>query len=148
MPHLDNGWVAELIRYDGLTRLTAEIEAGCAPRHRRIDMEALEEAREGVSRYLTRLEGGAFQGMWEEASGQSRFAGVGPVKVLARVRVIADDPAVEVLDLAKDMRRMERCPQVKERPIQVILVDRKSAEVVFMGIFYEEGLLCHGLPPG
>ncbi len=148
LPSLDNGWITELIRYDGLKRLTAEIDAGCAPRHRRIVMEELAKTQDAVQSDLIRLAEGAFQGVWEVASGRARFPGVGPVSVLARVRVTAGDPAVDAADLKERMRRMERCSQATDRPIQVILVDRQSAEVVFMGIFYEEALLCRGLPPG
>lgn len=148
LPSLDNGWIGELIRYDGLTRLTAVIEEGCAPRHRRIVMEELAGVREAVRRYLTHLREGTFRGTWEAGSGRARIPGVGPVKILARVRVTAGDPAVEVSDIEKRMRRMERCNQGKDRPIQVILVDLQSSAVVFMGIFDEADLLCHGLPPG
>jgi hypothetical protein len=64
------------------------------------------------------------------------------------VQARGDDPVAGAAELLERFRRLERCDQGGERLLQAALVDVGSSEVVFMGIFFEEQLLCEGLPPG
>jgi hypothetical protein len=147
LPSLGPGWAGELARLGGLVELARELERGCAPRHRRIDRGDLETARQAVTRYLTDLRDESITAAWEKAGGMARVPGVGGVRILARVKTAADDPSKKASDIARRIRALDRCAEGRERLLQATLVDVGSSEVLFMGIFFEEALLCNGLPP-
>ncbi|MCP4674711.1 MAG: hypothetical protein GY854_04190 [Deltaproteobacteria bacterium] len=145
---LDSGWASELARAGALSELKRGVEEACAPRHRRIDADELTAARVEVREFLTDLSSRELAGDWEPASGMERVPGVGPVRVLARVRVSGHNPVIGVGDLKKRLRKLDKCDDGGERLYQAVLIDVGSSEVLFMGIFFEEELLCDGFPPG
>ena len=69
------------------------------------------------------------------------------VTTLARVEVSTNNPETTILQIAKGIRAIDRCSQGGESLLQATVVDVGTSEVLFMGIFYEEALLCNGLPP-
>jgi len=148
LPHLGGAWSGELMRHGALSRLTEGLVELCAPRHRRFSAQDLESARGELAAFLGKLAGLEADGEWIEAGGLERAPGVGPIAVLARVQARGEDPGVGAVELLERLRRLERCDRGGERLLQVALVDVGSSEVVFMGIFFEEQLLCEGLPPG
>jgi hypothetical protein len=148
LPALDSAWTTELLRRGGLERLGAGIKEICAPRHRRIAPDALQTARADVTGYLTELKGRELGGEWEQAGGMERVAGVGPVNVLARVRISGYDPIASATQLTERLRGMDRCDTGRENLFQAALIGVGTSEVVFMGVFFEEELLCNGLAPG
>ena len=147
LPSLGSGWAGELARQGGLTKLIGEIARGCAPHHRRIRLADLEATRQMVTAYLTDLRETKLTASWKLAGGMERVPGVGGVKVLARVKVEANDPALKVSEIAKRIRALDRCSEGRERLLQAALIDVGTSEVLFMAIFFEEALLCNGLPP-
>ncbi|MCP4601367.1 MAG: hypothetical protein GY847_12725 [Proteobacteria bacterium] len=148
LPALDNGWVGELVRNGGLRYLKNGISEICIPRHRRLEPKELNAARAEVRDYLNDLGGRDFTGEWESARGMERIPGIGPVRIFARVRVSGNDPVAAAAKLVTRLRRIGRCDTGSERLFQAALIDVGTSEVVFMGIFFEEELLCDGLPPG
>ena len=72
----------------------------------------------------------------------------GPIAVLARTRARGVDPLRDAAALGDRLRELNRCAAGGERLLQVALIDVGSSEVVFIGIFFEEQLLCEGMPPG
>ena len=148
LPHLGGAWGGELIRLGALSRIVDGVNELCAPRHRRFSGQDLETARGDLAAFLEQLGGLEAEGEWIAAGGIERAPGVGPVTVLARVQARGEDPITGAAELIERLRRLERCDHGGERLLQVALVDVGSSEVVFMGVFFEEQLLCEGLPPG
>jgi hypothetical protein len=148
LPQLGGAWGGELVRFGAIARLAGGMDELCAPRHRRFSAQDLDAARGDLSAFTERLAGLEVDGEWIEAGGLERAPGVGPVAVLARVQARGDDPLAAAVELLDRLRRLERCDQGGERLLQAALVDVGSSEVVFMGVFFEEQLLCEGLPPG
>ncbi len=148
LPALEGGWVSELIRYGGLAELENTIKEGCTPRHRRLQPDVLSAVRKEVTDYLTDLGQQDLQGVWEPARGMERAPGIGPVQLLARVRSSGGDPVEGAKKLSERLKSIDRCDNRQERLFQAVLVDVGTSEVLFMGIFFEEELLCSGLPPG
>ena len=144
---LDGGWIPELLRYSGLAEIRRGLETYCTPRHRRIVPEDLDGARGQLNTYLSELGGKSYAGTWEPAQGLERVPGVGPKKVLARIRATGVNPAHDAATIMKNVRDIDRCDDRRERLFQTILIDVGTSEVTFMGIFFEEELLCDGMPP-
>jgi hypothetical protein len=142
LPALDSSWTGELLRSGGLERLRTGIADTCAPRHRRIPADALQTARGQVADYLKEIKERELTGEWEQASGMERVAGIGPVKVLARVRVSGFDPIAGAAQLTESLRGIDRCDNGRENLLQAALIDVGTSEVLFMGVFFEEELLC------
>jgi len=145
---LNDGWPCEFLRYGGLERLQNNLEQFCTPRHRRLREGDLEGVRQEVQRFLSRLKVADLQGEWQKRQGLERAPRVGPIHVLARVQVAGFDPVAEADQLEKKMRRLEHCIGGGERLLQAALIDVGTSEVHFMGIFFEEELLCDGFAPG
>ena len=57
------------------------------------------------------------------------------------------DPKNSAKELVGKLRELDKCDEGKERFYQATLIDVGTSEVVFMGIFFEEELLCDGFPP-
>jgi hypothetical protein len=148
LPHLGGAWAGELIRFGALSRIIDGVSELCAPRHRRFSGQDLETARGDLAAFLERLAGLEAEGEWIAAGGIERAPGVGPMAVRARVQARGEDPIAGAAELVERLRRLERCDQGGERLLQAALVDVGSSEVVFMGVFFEEQLICEGLPPG
>ncbi len=147
MPTLSDAWNGEMLRIGGLADVRRGVGDICLPRVRRVREEDAAAARTALHKYLVELRDGAFEGTWEPMPGQERIVGVGPVRVLARVKATMADPRVQAAALIKQMRGMSRCTQGKGRLLQVSLVDTRSSEVLYMDIFFEESLLCEDVPP-
>jgi hypothetical protein len=145
---LGEGWAAELLRLGALERLGQGIRDECAPRHRRLSPQDLAAARDDVTALATELAQRRIDASWVPAAGQERAPGTGPVTVLARARAVGEDPATAVTALLDRLRGYDRCRGGGERLLQATLIDVGSSEVVFMGIFFEEQLLCEDLAPG
>ncbi len=145
---LDNSWAGELMRRGGLQQLSHGIAEFCKPRHRRFRPDDLSAAQTEVADYLSDLKSRDLAGEWEIARGMERAPGVGPVRVVARVRVSGHDPTAKAAELIARLRRLSRCDDGGEKAFQAALIDVGTSVVLFMGIFFEEELLCDGLPPG
>ncbi len=148
LPSLNGPWTGEVLRLAALQRLQNGIEDFCAPRHRRFSARDLESAREELRDLIARLGRKDLDGEWYPSSGMERAPGTGPVEVVARLRALGSDPDRDVEEMLDRLRGIERCHRGGERTVQAALVDVGSSEVVFMGIFFEEQLLCEDLPPG
>ncbi len=147
LPSLNGEWVSELLRHGGLAELKRGMDGVCTPRHRRIKPDELAEAQTQVVSYLDELGKGNYSGEWEPAQGLERVPGVGPMKVLARIRATGNNPLHNALKLTKTIRNIDRCADRRERFFQAIVIKVGTSEVTFMGIFFEEELLCDDLPP-
>ena len=150
MPALkDSGeWAGEIMRYTALLRVSEGMEEVCAPRHRRIAADDLTKARADLQAFAAELASADLSGEWVTAGGMTRIPGVGPAKILARVSPGASDPRKTAAGLLEGFKRMDRCRGGEERLLQAGLIDVGSSEVVFMGIFFEEQLICEGMVPG
>ena len=84
---------------------------------------------------------------WESVGGMVHVPGVGPVKVYARVTVSAGDSSAQAVAIEARFKELERCGAGDERILQATLVDVGSSEVRFMGLFFEEQLLCEDFLP-
>jgi hypothetical protein len=147
LPALDAGWAGELARFGGLTRMQRVVTDTCAPRHRRFHEAALEDARNLVVDYFKELGEQEITATWASVGGMVHVPGVGPVKVYARVKVSAGDSSAQAVAIETRFRELERCSAGDERILQATLVDVGSSEVRFMGLFFEEQLLCEDFLP-
>lgn len=147
MPTLSGDWTGEMLRRGALERIYAGLSDACAPRIRRLRMDDLQAVQIALHDYLVRLNSGDFAASWERMRGLERIVGVGPVRVLARVKAQVADPSVEAAAVLQRVRGLDQCAQSNGRLLQVSLVDTKSLEVLFMDIFFEAYLLCADLPP-
>lgn len=145
---LDNGWPGEFLRYGGLEQIHHAMKRFCVPRHRRIHEEDLEKIDKDVHDFLEKIGKQKLRGKWQSAGGMERASYVGPVHVLARVQATGPDPVEEAGKIGEKMRGIERCTGEGENLFQAALIDVESSEVHFMGIFFEEELLCDGFQPG
>ncbi len=148
LPGLGGDWTTELLRYNALKRIEGGMKDFCAPSHRRISKSDLTSAREQLRVLASDLSEDTPSGEWISASGRDRITGIGPVEILARVRAKGVDPEEDAARFVARLRDFNRCTQGDERLLQVALVDVGSSEVVFMGIFFEEQLVCEDMPPG
>jgi hypothetical protein len=145
---LNGPWTGEILRHGSLERIAAAFDDACTARHRRIADRDVDAARNALRLALERLAGQELAGEWYAAAGLERSPGHGPVRVLARLRPTGTDPRADAAALAEELRRLDRCTGRGERPLQATLIDVGSSEVVFMGIFFWEQLLCEDLAPG
>ena len=148
LPGLGGDWTAELLRYNALKKIERGMKDFCAPSHRRISTNDLTSAREQLRVLASDLRENTPSGEWISATGQDRIPGVGPVEILAQIRAKGVDPEEDAARFVARLRDFNRCTQGDERLLQVALVDVGSSEVVFMGIFFEEQLVCEDMPPG
>ncbi len=148
LPGLGDDWTTELLRYSALKRIERGMKDFCAPSHRRISKSDLTSAREQLRVLASDLSEATPSGEWISASGRDRIPKTGPVEILARVRAKGSNPEEDVARFVARLRDFNRCTQGEERLLQVALVDVGSSEVVFMGIFFEEQLVCEDMPPG
>ncbi len=148
LPALDGAWISEIMRRGGLASLVDGLEEICAPRHRRTPKTELEQARGHVDGFLQKLGAEPYSGSWELSSGQERVTGIGPVRVLGRVRTSGANPVHQALEVTQSLKKIDRCTRGDENTLQAALIDVGSSEVLFMGTFFDEELLCEGLPPG
>lgn len=144
----DRGWPGELLRYGGVERVQRALNKFCASRHRRIHVEDLARVQEGVERFFEKLRSEELEGSWQMRKGLERVPQVGPIHILARVQVAGVDPVQEADALRTEMRRIEHCIEGDEDLLQAAIIDVGTSEVHFMGIFFEEELLCDGFQPG
>ncbi len=147
LPSLKGKWTDEFVRQSGLETLLAGMKDVCAPRHRRIDEDKLTEARAAVENYLKELKDGDFPSEWDPSYGKERVVGIGPVDVLARVRPLVSNPSARSINVIRELRAVDRCVKGTDRPIQTALIDVATSQILYMGIFFEEALLCEDLPP-
>ncbi len=145
---LNGPWTGEIVRHAAYERVTSAFDDACGARHRRIAGEDVEGIRAAVREVLERLAGQDLAGEWYAAAGLERSPGHGPVRVLARLRPVGPDPRADAAHLAERLRGADRCIGRGERTLQATLVDVGTSEVVFMGVFFEEQLLCEDLAPG
>jgi hypothetical protein len=145
---LNGPWTGELLRLGAFRRLASAFGDACATRHRRLAFGDVDAAKNALRETLERLDRQELAGEWTAAAGLERSPGHGPVRVLARLLPAGTDPRADAAGLAASLRRLDRCSGRGERTLQASLVDVGTSEVVFMGIFFEEQLLCEDLAPG
>ena len=97
--------------------------------------------------FLRELSTRELSGEWTQAAGQERVPGVGPIDILARVSALGYDPAISAKELMDSLRDLDRCDEGREKFYQASLIDVGTSEIVFMGVFFEEELLCEGFAP-
>ncbi len=147
LPALDGAWAAELVRFGGLEQGTKYIFDTCAPRHRRVNDTDLVAARKAVVSYFEALKQTRFTAMWKSVGGMEHVAGAGPVKVFARAKQSVGDAGGDATRLQAALKKMSRCSTQGEQVYQASIIDVFSANVVYMGLFFEENLLCDEMPP-
>jgi hypothetical protein len=147
LPSLQGNWTNELVRQGALERIQSGIKDACAPRHRRIEQGDVEPTRTAVEAYLTDLKNGDFPSEWEPMFGKERVIGKGPVDVLARVKPLVSNPSVQGLAVIGKIRALDRCQKGADYPIQAAVINVATSQVLYMGVFFEEALLCEDLPP-
>ena len=147
LPALDAAWATELARLGGLAHGAALIRDACLPRHRRVDADALDAAKKTVVSYFEALSDSRLSAVWESVGGMEHVSGVGPVKVFARPKATAGDPGGDAARLNNALKKIDRCGQQDGQVYQVSVINPASAEILFMGVFFEENLLCEGMLP-
>ncbi|MDD5307854.1 MAG: hypothetical protein PHU25_11090 [Deltaproteobacteria bacterium] len=147
LPALASSFTGEMVRVEALARLAQGLADECAPRHRRIAPQDLAAARAEVKAFLDGLKTREVKAEWIASSGQERVPRLGPATVLARVSAAGNGPSGEADDLVRRVQGYDRCRNGDERLAQAALVDVGTSEVLFMGVFFDEELLCEGLPP-
>ena len=147
LPALGTRWAGELARMEGLVRMENAIRERCVPAHRRISAAMHQAAKAAVRKYLETLNEKDITAGWESMGGKIHVPGKGPVNVFARVKVSAGDPSVDAVDVRQLLRDMVRCDGSNDRVFQATVVDVVSRKVTFMGLFFEEQLLCEAFRP-
>jgi hypothetical protein len=147
LPSMDGPWTGELLRAAGQAAIADALQATCAPRHRRIAPSDLQSARQALGRFLADLSTQQFAGAWQTAQGQARLPGKGTLALLARVRPTGFDPRAQAALMAAQLKKLDLCTGASQNIYQVSLIDVGTSEVLFLGLFFEEQLLCPGLPP-
>ena len=147
LPNLDGPWVAELLRQAGLAAIQDILVDTCKPRHRRLSPDNLTTARTIVADYLADLSTREIAGAWQTATGQERLTGQGTVAVLAKVVPTGYDPLARAAESKKQLRQLDQCTGAPEQVYQAVVIDVGTSEILFLGLFFEEELLCPGLPP-
>lgn len=147
LPSMDGPWTGELLRAAGQAAIADTLEGICAPRHRRIAPSDLQSARQAVGRFLKDLATEPLAGAWQTAQGQARLPGKGPLTLLARVQPTGSDPRTQAALIAGQFKKLDLCTGASANIYQVSLVEVGTSEVLFLGLFFEEQLLCPGLPP-
>jgi hypothetical protein len=147
LPALDHGWAAEFARFGGLERIRQVVGRGCEARHRRYRSTDIEELRSATGTFLTDLGNTDFTAMWESAPGTVRVSGVGPVKVFARVKVSTGQPYISAAAIEREFRAAAHCSAGNGEIMQAVVIDVDSMEVKFMGLFFDEQLLCEDFLP-
>ncbi|MCK9523929.1 MAG: hypothetical protein M0R76_12955 [Proteobacteria bacterium] len=142
-------WAEAFYRLQMLTQAQREMNAFCAPAHRRLRESDIERAREQLSAFLQAVSQGNVDAQWRLERGQERVPTVGSVEVLAAVAAkpgnalhTAWDATVQIL------RTAGKCTDGRRRPVMLSLIDVKTSEVFFSAIAFEEQLFCEDLPPG
>jgi len=147
LPALDGSWASELTRQGGLVKLKDIVSDACLPRHRRIDLEKLELVRAEIKEYLKNMGNQELPSVWESTKGKDRIPGTGSVNVFARIKVSTGDPSFKLSEIKEKLRAVNRCVDGREHLLHVMIIDVATSEVVFSDIFFDEELLCNGLPP-
>jgi hypothetical protein len=145
---LDDGWAREIARFNSLVHLGHSIEEACTPRHRRIRTAELKTAQSAVRKFLSELPNRDFSAEWVSARGQERIPGTGPIRVLARIKTSPIGPLRDTTTISQQLRSLDHCDDRGEHLWQTTLIDVGTSEILFVGIFFEEELLCDGFPPG
>jgi hypothetical protein len=153
---VDAGWSALAARLAALGELRAALDDACAPRRRRFAAADLEEARRRLAAF-----GDAYRrpeaprpgaARWVVSDADFHVAGIGHVQQLARFDGGPGSVAGELVERARELRELilgrARCrPGGEQLPLAALLVDRRRAQVEFLGFYYREELACDDLPP-
>ncbi len=144
----DGEWTGYLVRANAFLRIESGLRPHCKPRHRRIDPQDLAAYKNELSEFIAEVNRFESTGRWELAKGQERIAGVGPVRLLARIRPSGRALDHEAHQMVKRLGQLDRCDQEGEKVFRAMLVDVGSSEVLFNGLFFKEELVCEDLPVG
>lgn len=147
LPAFDAAWATEFARLGGLVRGAAHIQETCLPRHRRVHSADQEAAEEMAVTYFEGLKDTELSAVWESVGGMEHVSGIGPVKVFARPKTTTGNPGGDAALFKNALKKVDRCGQQDGRVFQVSVIKPSSAELKYMGLFFEENLLCEGMLP-
>lgn len=151
----DPAWMALAARAGAITDVYDVLEDACVPRRRRIAEPDMAEARRRLGRIGERFnEAEVVQsaGRWVLEDNQFHVPGIGGVRQVARFAVEPGAVAGEIRTAASELSAFLAARTVcrygpEHPPVAAVVVDVGSSEVEFVGYFFEEELLCPGLPP-
>jgi len=140
--------LAEVVRFSAFDDAVARFEEFCEARHRRFTANEIASFQSDVRALFESLDAAEASGEIAAASGLERIAGLGPVRVLGRVRPAGTDPRAAAAELFEKLEGKARCANgTSDDALQAAVIDVGTSEVAFMGLFFEEQLLCEDLAP-
>jgi len=147
-PAVPEEYLGELVRLGAFEDVIARLDDFCSPRHRRFTEKDVADAVDEVRRLVEGIASGAARGEITPSTGQERIAGVGPIRVLSRARSLGDDPRATSAEVFERLAGAARCANGSgDEVLQAAVIDVGSSEVAFMGLFFEEQILCEDLAP-
>jgi len=147
-PAVPEEYLGELVRLGAFEDVITRLDDFCSPRHRRFTEKDVADAVDEVRRLVEGVASSVARGELTPSTGQERIAGIGPVRVLSRVRPLGDDLRAVSAEIFERLAGAARCANgAGDEVLQTAVVDVGSSEVVFMGLFFEEQILCEDLAP-
>ncbi len=151
---LDRVWMELADRAGTLTSVHASLEDVCTPRRRRYAEEDLRVLRARLAAIVDALrshEPPRNHAKWLFQDHLFHVPGMGPVRQVARWDAGKASVSDRVTRDADDLRELAfdraRCRSGFSDTPLVVLMAKNTGAVEFLGFFYEEELLCPGLPP-
>ncbi len=140
--------LAEIVRFAAFDDAVARFGDFCQARHRRYTETEVAAFGADVRALFEALDAAQPGGEIARADGLERVAGVGPVRVLGRVTPTGTDLRADSAALFERLAGAARCVGgTGDDALQAAVVDVGTSEVAFMGLFFEEQLLCEDLAP-
>jgi hypothetical protein len=141
--------LGEIVRFAAFDGAVARFADFCAVRHRRFTAAQIASFGPEVGALFESLGAARPAGEIAAAEGLERIPGLGPVRVLARVLPTGTDPRSAAAELFDGLEGGARCTGgTGDGALQTAVIDVGTSEVAFMGLFFEEQLLCEDLAPG
>jgi len=147
-PAVPEAYVGELVRLGAFEDAIVRLDDFCGARHRRFAESDVAAGVDELKRLIEAIAAADARGELAPSTGQERVAGVGPARVLARVQPSGADLRTSGAELFDRLAGAARCANGGgEDVLQAAVIDVGTSEVVFMGLYFEEQLLCEDLAP-
>jgi hypothetical protein len=147
-PAVPEEYVGELVRLGAFEDAMARLDDFCGARHRRFTETDVAAGVDELKRLVEAIAAAEVRGELAVSKGQERVAGVGPARVLARVQPTGSDLRAASAEVFDRLAGTARCTSgAGEDVLQAAVIDVGTSEVVFMGLYFEEQLLCEDLAP-
>lgn len=140
--------LSDVARFAAFEDAAARLADFCAARHRRYAEPEIASFNADVRALFEALASADVRGEIAAAAGLERIPGLGPARVLARVLPVGTDPRAAGAGLFDRLAGAARCASgTGDDILQASVISVGTSEVAFMGLFFEEQLLCGDLPP-